>query len=216
MPLFLRRAADHFPDNSDRLPHLEHHTVLCGGLEVGGFCRIRSGPSEGRWSWGAVLSTTTADFLALGRATSPDECQTHIGQSFRAMLARAELRERPDAKPGPARRAPPESIDGPFEPLPLDEFEKKRYPMMLNERRVAVRSGELTVGALIRATHGDEVWLWFPTGIARPDDEDFVWRGHADTEDNAFDAFAHCWSQWLAWAGLEQVGELQRGVENGK
>ena len=40
------------------------------------------------------------------------------------------------------------------------------------------------------------LWDDHLTGIARPDDADFVWQGHADTEDNAF---ASC--SWTDWAG---------------
>jgi hypothetical protein len=130
------------------------------------------------------------------------------------MLARAELRERPDAKPGPPRRAPPEaSIEPSGPPKPYDRDADRRLGgMVRNERRIAVRSGELNCGVLNRDTHGPESWSWSLTGLHRPDD-DFTWRGQADTEAEAFDAFAECWSRWLDWAGLEQVGELQRGVE---
>ena len=69
------------------------------------------------------------------------------------------------------------------------------------------------MGVLTRASRGAERWSWFLTGLHRPDDPDFVWQGTADTEAEAFDALARCWSQWLYWAGLEQVGELQRGVK---
>jgi hypothetical protein len=55
--------------------------------------------------------------------------------------------------------------------------------------------------------------LWFPNGLPRPDDPDFVWSGHAGSEHEAFTAFEQCWSQWVDWAGLEQVGELQRGMK---
>jgi hypothetical protein len=63
MPLFARAFAMHYPGR-ERSPRLDHHIVLCGGLEVGGFYRIGSGPSEGRWSWGATLGSGNADFIA--------------------------------------------------------------------------------------------------------------------------------------------------------
>jgi len=85
--------------------------------------------------------------------------------------------------------------------------------MVRSERRIGVRSGELVVGMLSRETHGPEHWLWALTGVHRPDDEHFVWHGEAETEQQAFEALERCWSQWLAWAGLEQVGDLQRGVK---
>jgi hypothetical protein len=82
--------------------------------------------------------------------------------------------------------------------------------MARSERRVFVRSGELIVGVLDRATHGPDSWSWFLTGVSRPHD---IWQGYADTEDAAFDDFASCWKRWLDWAGLEQVGILERGGE---
>ena len=66
------------------------------------------------------------------------------------------------------------------------------------------------VGISVAATRGPETWSWSLAGVARPDDPDFVWRGEADSETEAFDAFADCWARWLEWAGLEQVGDLQR------
>jgi hypothetical protein len=78
-----------------------------------------------------------------------------------------------------------------------------------SERRVFVRSGELIVGVLNRATHGLESWSWFLTGVSRPHD---IWQGHGDTEDAAFDDFASCWKRWLDWAGLEQLDMLERGA----
>ena len=85
--------------------------------------------------------------------------------------------------------------------------------MVRNERRIGVRSGELTVGVLNRATHGSENWSWFLSGHERPDDPEFTWHAFADSEAEAFDAFEQCWSQWLDWAGLEQVGMLKRGMK---
>ena len=111
------------------------------------------------------------------------------------MLARADLRERPDAKPGPPRRAPPDAIAEPSPPMPPydREIDRRLGPMVRNERRIFVRSGELIVGMLNRATHGPESWSWFMTGVSRPHDEDFVWRGTADTESDAFDKIAASW-----------------------
>jgi hypothetical protein len=213
MPLYARRADDHFPDRRDRSPHVDHHVVLSGGLEVGGFHRIGSGPSEGRWSWGASL-TSSSGFTAGGYSHSSDGCKELIGASFRKMLARADLRERSDALPGPPRRAPPEGTGTPSASRPHDRnADRQLGPTVRNERRVTVRSGELTVGALIRATHGDEAWLWFLTGLARPDDDDFVWQGHADSEHEALVALALCWSRWTYWAGLEPVAPLRRGMK---
>ena len=91
-----------------------------------------------------------------------------------------DLRERPEAKPGPPRREPAEAIDGPSRPLrPYDRANDR--PMVRNELRIAVRSGSLTVGLLSRSTNGPETWSWVLTGVRRPDD-DFAWRGNAETD----------------------------------
>jgi hypothetical protein len=211
MSLYPRRAADHYPDRDP--VHVDQHVVLCGGLEVGGWHRITSGPSEGHLHWGVGL-TASAGFGASGYATTVEDCRRHVGTSFRAMLARADLRERADAKPGPPHRAPPEPSIEPSAPLrPYDRNADRHLGgMQRNELSRVIRSGELHVGVLRRSTHGAEHWSWWLDGVAHPDDPDFVWQGEADTEAEAFDAFARRWSQWLAWAGLEQIGELQRGV----
>jgi len=83
--------------------------------------------------------------------------------------------------------------------------------MVRNELRRTIRSGELVVGLLTRATHGPERWS-LSFGLTRPDDEDFEWCGEAESEDEAFDAFEACWSQWCAWAGLTPLAPLQRGA----
>jgi hypothetical protein len=62
--------------------------------------------------------------------------------------------------------------------------------MLRNELRITVRSGELIVGLLSRSTHGPERWWLALTGVERPDSEDFVWRGDAATDRDAFDALA--------------------------
>ena len=93
------------------------------------------------------------------------------------MLARADLRERPDARPGPPRREQAAATDGPTGPPPPYDREKDILlgPMLRNERRITIRSGELIVGLLTRSTHGPETWSWVLTGVERPD-EDFRWR----------------------------------------
>ena len=103
MPLYARHVDEHYPDRNPS-EHADDFVVLSGSLEAGSFHRIADGPSEGRWSWGAGLGA--ASFAASGYATSPDECRTHIARSFGRMLVRADLRERPDAKPGHERQQP--------------------------------------------------------------------------------------------------------------
>jgi hypothetical protein len=66
MPLYARRVDQHYPDRRERSPHIDNHVVLCGHLEVGGFHRIGSGPSEDRWSWGAGIGSGNATFTAGG------------------------------------------------------------------------------------------------------------------------------------------------------
>ena len=74
--------------------------------------------------------------------------------------AQADLRERPDAKPGPSRREPAEAVGGPSGPLPPYDRGRDilRGPMVRNELRITVRSGSLIVGLLSRSTHGPETW----------------------------------------------------------
>jgi hypothetical protein len=75
-----------------------------------------------------------------------------IALAFRRTLACPDLRERPDAKPGPPRRPPPDEIAEPSPPPPPYEREVDRWvgPMVRSERRVFVRSGGLIVGVLNR------------------------------------------------------------------
>ncbi len=207
MPLHVRLRKDHYP-HDERSPRLDDHVALSGGLEVGGYHRSGSGPSEGRWSWAHAIGSDDTTFAAGGYATYPEVCCTLITLAFRRTLARADLRERPDAKPGPPNRAPPDAIAEPSPPMPAYDRETAQWlGMVRSERRVLVRSGELIVGVLNRATHGPDSWSWFLTGVSRPHD---IWQGYADTEDTAFDDFASCWNRWLDWAGLEQVVPLQR------
>ena len=211
MPLSARLRDEHHPD-AERSPRHDYYVVLSGGLEVGGFNCIGSGPSKGRWLWGAGIgSSGNATFSAGGYAALPDVCCTLIALAFRRMLARAELRERAHAKPKPPRRAPPEASIEPSEPSRHDDRDADRRlgPMIRDELSCAVWSGELHVGVLSRAARGDERWSWSLTGLHQPDDGDLVSSGEAE----AFEAFERRWSQWLVWAGLEQVGELQRGVK---
>ena len=112
MPLFVRLHAHHYPD-AERSSRLDYYIVLSGGLQVAGFHRIGSGPSEGRWSWGAWIGSGIATFTASGYAAHAEVCRTLIALAFRRMLARADLSEHPDAKPGPPRREPAEGPDGP-------------------------------------------------------------------------------------------------------
>jgi len=214
MPLFARAFTTHYPDREGS-PRLDHHIVLSGGLEVGGFYLVGGGPSEGHWSWGATLASGNAEFIAGGYASRGEVCRTLIAVAFRRMLLKADLRERPDAMPGPPRRAHREEIAA--EPLQVavsdgPDADRLRGRMLGNKLSKSIRSGELDVGVLSRATHGAENWSWFLTGLHRPDDPNFIWRGEAETEDEAFDALAACWSRWVEWAGLEMIEPLQRGV----
>ena len=79
MPLYVRLRNDHYPhDEPSTL--LDYYVVLSGGLEVGGFHRIGSGPSKGRWSWGAKICTDDTTYTAGGYAAYPDVCCTLIGR----------------------------------------------------------------------------------------------------------------------------------------
>ena len=204
MPFYARSVAEHYPDR-ERPPSADHFIVLSGAYEVGGFHRIAAGPSEGRWAWGTSLGAAAANFIASGYAKSSDECRIN-----RSMLVRADLRERPDARPGPPRREPVEAIAEPSPPTqPYDR--ENDGPMIRNERHSTIRSGELIVGLLARSTHGSETWSWILSGVPRPDDEDFVWHGEASTDHGAFDQIELAWARWTWWAGLESIAPLQRG-----
>src|SRR6185295_10511461 len=90
-------------------------------------------------------------------------------RTFRRMLTRADLRERPDAKPGPPRREQVQAPDEQSEPPPPYDRENdiRLGPMLRSERRITIRSGELIVGLLARSTHGPETWSWALTGVER-------------------------------------------------
>ncbi len=111
--------------------------VLCGDLAVGGWHRIASGPSEGHFRWTATL-TASAGFVAGGFGTSAEDCKRRIGTAFRAMLARADLRERPDAKPGPPRRAPLDTVietSGPASTVPAIRTSSGMAKLTASNRR---------------------------------------------------------------------------------
>ena len=82
--------------------------------------------------------------------------------------------------------------------------------MLRSERHTTIRSGELIVRLLARSTHGPESWSWALTGVERPD-ADFIWRGEAKMERDAFNMIAATWLLWTRRAGLEPVETLQRG-----
>jgi hypothetical protein len=213
MPLVLRPHPVHYPDDGEP-PQKELHVILSGGLSVGSVFRVSHGMNENRYAWGVGL-TGNAGFSAFGHDNSVGECKPHIGRAFRKMLARASLRERADAQAGPPRRAQHETVGEASWPPPQYDGDADRRigPLLRNELRRAARSGELVAGVLERSTRGPEIWTWTLASLHKPDD--LVWSGTAKTEAEAFDTFARCWSQWLYWAGLEQVGELQRGVKPG-
>lgn len=209
MPLFVCLADEHYLDRGGP-PRADYFVVLSGGLEVGGFHRIASGLSEGRWSWLCGIGSGGPTFTASGTAAHPDVCRTLIGLSFRRMLARADLREHPDARPGPPRIDPVR-----FASTPAPPYDSAMNPEggPGNEWRKPVRSGELIVGALSRDTHGADRWSWSLTGLPRPHNEDFPWHGEATSESEAFVALSTCWQQWTRWAGLEPIAELQLGLK---
>lgn len=213
MPLFARAAADHYPDRA-RSALADHYVVLTGSYEAGSFHRIAVGPSEGQWAWGAGLGAATAAFTAGGYAETGDECRTQIAEAFRGMLARTDLRERPDAKPGPPHRKSADAPSGLSRPSPPygRDNDRRLGPMLRNELRITVRSGALIVGLLSRSTHGHETWRWTLSGVPRPsDDETFVWHGDAVTDAEAFLAISAAWLRWTSRAGLEPIAPLQRG-----
>ena len=130
-----------------------------------------------------------------------------LAEAFRALIARADLAERPDAKAGEPVRDPP-SVDEPasWKPVPHDPWWDRDHPVVIHQpKRVVVHSGELLIGVLdeiARAPNAGQ-WTWALSGT-RPNPPGFVWRGQERTLDEARAAHAACWTEWLAWAGLEQ------------
>jgi len=211
MPLYVRRTAGHYLDR-DGSTLVDHYIVLTGSYEAGCFRRITTGPSEGPWAWGAGLGVASVRFIAGGTVESGDECRSLIAQSFRAMLARAGLCERPNAKAGPPHRAPPETRTDPSTLPPYGrEFDRRLGPLLRNELWITVRSGALVVGLLSRSTHGPEIWTWMLSGVPRPDEDDFRWHGEANDEAQAFFSIEVSWLRWCYWAGLQPIAPLQRG-----
>jgi hypothetical protein len=64
---------------------------------------IRASQPPCRWSWGAPSAVATP-IIAGGYASHGEVCRTLIALAFRGMLARADLHERPDTRPGPLQR----------------------------------------------------------------------------------------------------------------
>jgi hypothetical protein len=163
MPLYARRVADHYPDR-ERSASADSFVVLSGSFEAGSFHRIPNGPSEGRWSWGAGLGGATANFVASGYATLPNECRIYIARSFRAMLARADLRERPYARPGPPRRQV-QAPDGPSGPLPPDNRENISCLVRCSAANGASRSRSATLRRAHRTPPAR--WSSWPSAIRK-------------------------------------------------
>jgi hypothetical protein len=82
-PRYAPRHAAPCPPSDDHYRHdepstrLDYYVVLSGGLEVGGFHGIGSGPSKGCWSWGTKICTDDTTYTA--GAAYPDVCCTMIG-----------------------------------------------------------------------------------------------------------------------------------------
>ena len=70
MPLHVRLRNDDYPHDEPSML-LDYYVVLAGGLEVGGFHRIGSSPSKGRWSWDARICTDDTTYTAGGYAAYP-------------------------------------------------------------------------------------------------------------------------------------------------
>ena len=205
LPLHVRLRKDHYP-HDERSPRPDDHVVLSGGLEVGGFHRSGSGPSEGRWSWAHAIGT---DDTTLPRAdTRPTRSMPHadhlgVPPDTRARRsARATERKARTTEPRAAGR------DGLAFAADAGIRSRDRSVARDGSQRTArlVHSGELIVGVLNRPHTGRTVGRGSDRH-SRPHD---IGRGTPTREDAAFDDFASCWKRWLDWAGLEQVVPLQR------
>jgi hypothetical protein len=204
MPLYLRNARDHYPDRHER--DGDKYFVLCGNLIAGSVEAIASGPSAGEWTWGTSLG---GGLTAGGRANSLEAGRRILADAFRVLVARADLAERPDAKAGPpVHDPPPPSADElpAWTPPQHDPNWDRDDPVVIHQpKRFAVYSGELLVGVLEEVARVPNAghWTWGLSGT-RPSPPYFVWRGHAQTLDEARAAHTACWAGWLRWAGLEQ------------
>jgi hypothetical protein len=212
MPLYARHVDEHCPDRNPS-EHADDFVVLSGSLEAGSFHRIANGPSEGRWSWGAGLGAATANFVATGYATSPDECRTHVARSFRLDAcarrpARATGREAGTAAP----RAAGSDSRNVRTVAAVRSRVRSHDPQRASDRRQVRRARRWIALALDARTR---VLDWILTGVPRPDDEDFAWHRLVATETEAFDEIAASWSRWTYWAGFEPIAPLQRGMKRG-
>ena len=203
MPLYLRSAHDHYPDRQER--NGDKYLILCGNLIAGSVESVTSGSLADGWTWGTSLG---GGLTASGRANSLEAGRRALADAFRVLIARADLAERPDAKAGPPVRDPPPSGEelSVWEPPQHDPHLDRDHPVVIHQpRRFTVYSGELLVGVLdeiARAPNAGQ-WTWALSGT-RPNPPYFVWRGRAQTLDEARAAHAACWAGWLRWAALEQ------------
>ena len=203
MPLYLHRCADHYPDHAARGLTGDAYVVVSGNFVVGHIEPITSGPSAGGWTWGAALGGGLtegggAETLELGRAT--------VVRSFRALLARADLAECPDAKAGTPVHDPPP-------PQPRERapgWERDNPVGVYRPTHLTVYSGEMLIGVLTEISRGPNAgqWSWAMSGT-RPNPPGFVWRGVERTLEEARAAHAACWTEWLRWAGFEQVKPIR-------
>jgi len=204
MPLYLRSARDHYPDRHER--DCDKYFVLCGNLIAGSVEAIASGPSAGEWTWGTSLG---GGLGASNRVNSLEAGRRELADAFRVLIARADLAERPDAKAGPpVRDPPPPSTDELAAWTPAQQHDPQRdhdHPVVIHQpKRFTVYSGELLVGVLEEVARVPNAghWTWALSGT-RPNPPYFVWRGDAQTLDEA--AARHA-------GRLSRVGQGRQGA----
>ena len=209
MPLYARTVADHYPDRER--PSADDFIVLSGRYKSAASIASRTGRARAAGR-GALVSAPRQRTLSRPAMRNRPRSAGSTSPARSAQCSRAPICAS-DRTPGRDRRAGSRgAIAEPSPPTqPYDrENDILLGPMLRNELRITVRSGELIVGLLTCSTHGPETWSWALTGVERPD-ADFVWRGEAETQTEAFNEIAAAWAAWLYWAGLEAVAPLQRG-----
>jgi hypothetical protein len=192
--------------------HQDAHIVLCGNLIAGSFYRAGAGPSAGRYHWGAGFHEDSEG----GTARTPMQAKELIAAGFRAVLARAGVAERADARPRPPLHVSPPPAAEPAASaassadLPAhDRWYDLKHPRVIDwPRRAAVKSGTHLVGLINEIATAPEAgqWLWALSG---PRGSVVFWRGQATTIDEARSCVASSWAAYLDWAGLEQREPLQ-------
>lgn len=102
MPLILRQTREHYCDQPEPKPAWpdDHYVALSGGLVVGIIRGERSGPGSRAWHWSINgVYNSAPDSRMSGMAPTLAEAKAQFGESWRAWLRWAGLREEPFKDP---------------------------------------------------------------------------------------------------------------------